>query len=202
VFCGAKRASYVLTPLAANQLRLITGVMNPLEGIGGPGSCEPMRDSTRNRIGMVEAPPAVSAGVKRDADDEIGSCSRLPGDLIGQLGCEVVDREADWDRGAEEIPSGFEAGDPSPNGAFIANERAAMVKSAAFGETAGTTFEYSLIEIAFIVGSRLPRSPAPWAAIHHAPPWQSTGARRTEWTRSRIQRCVAFDAARSRDGIQ
>ena len=101
---GAKRASHVLTPLVADPLRLIEGVMDPLEGIGDPRSAEAPRDSTGDRVDMVKASPAATAGVEGDADDEIRSRGRLPNDSSGEFYCEMIDCEADRDGWAEGTP--------------------------------------------------------------------------------------------------
>ena len=117
-----KCASHVLTSLTSDQLRLIASVMNPLEGIGEPRPSEAPRDSVGDRIDMVEASPAATAGVERDAHDEIRSRSRLMDDVSGELDREMVDRKSDRDGRAEGTSCVLEAGDPASYGAFVADQ--------------------------------------------------------------------------------
>ena len=125
--CGTKRASHVLTSFASDQPRLVARVMNPLEGIGEPRSPKAACNSARDGIGMVEPAPATAARVERDAHDEIGSRRRLFGHASGQFDCEMIDRKADRNGWTKGTPSGLEAGNPAPNAAFVANQRAATV---------------------------------------------------------------------------
>jgi len=123
-----KGASHVLSPLAANhQPGLIAGVTQTLEDIRHPRSRETLRNALRDWIDMVEASPAAAARMQGDTDDEIRPRGRLPGDPPGQLRREMIDREADRDPRTKGTPSVLEAGNPSPNGAFVASQRAAMM---------------------------------------------------------------------------
>jgi hypothetical protein len=90
--CHAECASHVLTPLAANQPGLLARVMETFEQFRVPRSRETLGNSLCDRIDMVEASPAASAGVEGDTDDEIGARGRLPDDPSCQLGGEMVDR--------------------------------------------------------------------------------------------------------------
>jgi len=121
-FRDAKCASHVFTPLTADQLRLIASVMNPLEDIGDPRPSEAPRDSVGDRIDMVEASPAATARVERDARDEIRSRGRLLDDVSGEFDREMVDRKSDRDGRAEGTSCVLEAGDPASHGAFVADQ--------------------------------------------------------------------------------
>jgi hypothetical protein len=123
-----KGASHVLSPFAANhQPGLIAGVTQTLEDIRHPRSRETLRNALRDWIDMVEASPAAAARMQGDTDDQIRPRDRLPGDPPGQLRREMIDREADRDTGTEGTPSVLEAGNPPPDGAFVASQRATMM---------------------------------------------------------------------------
>lgn len=125
--CRAKCTAHVLSPLTASQPGLVARVTKTLEDIGHPRSRETPRDALCDRVDMVEASPAAAVGVEGDTDDEIGARGGLPGDPSGQLSREMVDRKPDRDARAKGTPSAFETGNPSPNGAFVASQRAAMM---------------------------------------------------------------------------
>lgn len=128
---GTKRSTYVRAPFATDELGLVARVMNALEGIGDPRTAEALRNSACDGIDMVEAPPTATAGMERDAHDEIGSRGRFRCDASAQFDREMVDRQADHNGRTKGTSSGLEAGNPSPHGAFVANQRAATVQGAA-----------------------------------------------------------------------
>lgn len=199
---GTKRSTYVLAPFATDELGLVARVMNALEGIGDPRTAEALRNSACDGIDMVEAPPTATAGMERDAHDEIGSRGRFRCDASAQFDREMVDRQADHNGRTKGTSSGLEAGNPSPHGAFVANQRAATVQGAALHETSGAALEYAVIQIRFIGRAHPGWSPTPRTAIHHSPPGQPAVASRAERARSSRERRVAFEAARPRDGVQ
>ena len=123
-----KGAPHVLSPLAVDrQPGLIACVTQTLEDIRHPRSRETLRNALRDRIDVVEASPASAARMEGDTDDQIRPLGRLPGDPPGQLRREMVDREAGCGTGTKGTASVLEAGNPSPDGAFVASQRAAMM---------------------------------------------------------------------------